>query len=240
MEITEINNKKDYIKGSRFIGIGTTAVCFKRKDGRVFKLYIDTPNTYHLFQSDMIERLSNINNIMNDTYIGPKEVLVQDGKVIGYLYPYIGANTLKYINRNISIDQLFNSLDKLIEDTIDISNKGFMLFDVHYKNILFDNRFYVIDLDKGHSVTYTDNLLNHNLKQIYQTIFDTIFRIKPWEIVFFNDRVLDTLYHKCRWDDKESLMELVDYLKFKTNKQDPTIKQLKRSIGYTKQRNDYY
>ena len=138
------------------------------------------------------------------------------------------------------MNDIFDSMDKLIEDTIEISKNGFMLFDVHNKNILFDNRFYVIDLDKGQLVEYKDNLLYHNLRQVYETIFDTIFRIKPWEIVFFNDRVLDTLYHKCKWDNKDSLYELLDYLRFKTNKPDPTIKQLKRSIGYTKQRNDYY
>ena len=240
MKITEIDNVMDYIKYSIPIGIGTTAICFLMPDGRVFKYYIDTPNTYALFQSDMIERLSNINKVMNDTYIGPEEVLVMHKKVVGYLYPFVKARTLKHMKKSNTIDELFGRADKLIKDTIDISNKGFMLFDVHWKNILYDGNYYVIDLDKGHLVESRERLLSHNLNQIYQTIFETIFKIKPWEVIDFNDRRLTDMYYKNKWDNEDSLNEFLDYIKFKTNDSNPSIRVIRSRIGYTKFRNSYY
>ena len=179
MKKTAINSIYPYLKGSYPIGIGNTAICFLMKDGNVLKVFLNTYDKYILFNSfnNVIEHFEKINSIKNDTYIAPEELLIKDGYCVGYIYPYQKAKTLKKMKLNTKIDSLINSYDKLLEDTIDISNKKLSIFDISDRNILFNTNFKIIDLDhfeffKNKS---EEEILKNNMIKINKTIIYSLF-----------------------------------------------------------------
>lgn len=214
MKVTNIESVIPYLKGSRFIGIGYTAMCFLMNNGKVFKLYIETFSKKNLFEciSNPIEHFSKINEIKNETYIAPDELLLKNGKVIGYLYDYINGKTLRRLN--YSLDLLINSYDKLIEDTYKISEQGFDLFDVHDKNILFDNKFRIIDLDKGEYKEYgTERIFNSNMSEINKTIIYNVFSEPRYKEIRFCDCDRKELYNQSLYTDVYKMKELLKDLK---------------------------
>lgn len=241
MEIVEIKNIRDYLIDSIFIGKGTTAYCFLRRDNNVVKVYRKNSFTKELFSKvDMLQRLKDISDIQNDTYVGPETILVKDGNVVGYIFPYVPANTLKSLSTRTTLFDLYKNIDSLLSDTKDISDKGFRLYDVHEKNILFDGEYYVIDLDKGRFLDDTKGLYRYNMNSIRNTIVGQIFNVDPWEILKFHD---DDLYYFDRqnnWMTEEGIYDYFSMLAEKSGIPNPSIKQLRRKIDYSKVHNDYY
>ena len=237
MKVTEVK----YTKVVKPCGVGTTAVCFVTKDGRVLKLYLNTDRTKMLNKySNLVERLEEINSIKNDTYIGPEEVLVKNDYVIGYLYPYIHSRSLRYVNSNVTMSDIKCNFDKLLEDTKAISDKAFCLKDLHSGNILFNGEYKVIDLDWGHIDDSNKYLLNINSTNVFKTILYSIFKVDPWEILNFNTINTQEQYRKTKWYNLDSINEFFEVLEKESNIQNPSIKQLRRTIKKEKYLNTYY
>ena len=96
MDIIETNNYKELLRNSTYIGRGTTAYCFLLKNGMVLKLFKKSYMINSLFSEQKIkERLEDIHDIQNDSFIGPDILVMNKDKVIGYLYPYIMQRHLK-------------------------------------------------------------------------------------------------------------------------------------------------
>ena len=241
MRVVEINNIRDYIKDSIFIGKGTTAYCYLRPNNDVVKIYRNNSYTKELFSRvDMLQRLTDIDGIQNDTYVGPETILIKDGIVVGYVFPYVDAKTLHTVSLRTTLFDLFNNIDTLIDDTKDISDKGFRLYDVHNKNILFDGNYYVIDLDKGKLVEDSSNIFKYNMSSIRSTILGQIFNSKPWEIIKFKDEELQEFDGRNSWTSDENIYEYFRMLANKSGEANPSIKQLRRKIDYKKYFNEYY
>lgn len=214
MKITNVESIIPYLKGSKFIGMGYTAICFLMNNGKAFKLYIETFNKRNMFNcmENPIDHFSKINEIKNDTYIVPDELILKNGKVVGYIYDYINGKTLKKMN--YSLDLLINSYDRLIYDTYEVSDKGFDLFDVHDKNILFDNKFRIIDLDKGEFKEYgTEKIFKSNMSEINKTIIYNVFSEPRYKEIRFFDQDRKELFNQSLYEDVYKMKELLIDLK---------------------------
>ena len=242
MKITEVKNIDKYLLPSRVIGLGTTAICFKMKDGNVLKHYVDTYNKRRLFNGkDMLPFLKNISCLSNDTYIAPKEILVKDKEVIGYIYPYVKAKTLHSSIRNIKIFDILNHYKELLTDTREISNKHFRLGDLHDRNILYNGRLRVIDLDLGDFTDYDSyNLFLFNMNSLMKAYMYEIFRVKDYQILGFINRKLDNVYSNTLWNEANSVYDLLEHIAKETHKSNPTISEVRRNVGITKKINTYY
>ena len=240
MKKTAIMNVSSYLKDSYPIGIGTSAICFLMKDKRVLKLFINTPNKNELFymHDNIIDHFEKINALKNDTYIVPEELLIKDGKCIGYIYDYVYARTLKNIRLNTKIEYLIDRYDLLIEDTKEISDKGFILKDLHDKNILYYSRFNIIDLDRG-VFKEEDDIFIRNMLKINKTIIYSLLNQKNNMIVEFNDVNLNDLYIESTTKDYKQIKNLLKNIQ---QKDINTVLQLKLNSNrlISSQNNNYY
>lgn len=233
MKITEVNNLYKYLIGAVPIGIGTTAVCFLMRNNKVLKIYYSIS-----LKNIMMSKLEILDQIGNDSYVTPEEVLVKDNLCIAQIYPYIHAKTLNKINNN-TISELLLNYDKLIKDTKYVSDRKFLLGDLHRKNILFNDSYHVIDLDKGYiEDRYTeDTIYSLNMRKINETILYSIFGVK-------SDRVIDFEKENIRKSYSNSLSNLDDFpklLELLANYSDSEdVKVISKKINYSTSINTYY
>lgn len=243
MKVTNVKNLYSYIASGRFVGFGKTAVCYRISNGRLLKLYLNTFYTEQLFKNrDMMEHLELLNSVSNDSFIGPEEILVKDGKIVGYIYPFIKARTLQNIPLSTKLSQLQNNFNKLIEDTIEISEKRFELIDVHNKNILFDgNKYYVIDLDEGRLSNREDPKLDiiHNNKEITNTVINSYFKGDNKHIIEFINPNLDLQYRRVHWTNKDEVNALFDAFKRECRVDDPSLRVMRSRIYNNIKIDDY-
>ena len=213
MQITEIKKISEYLKKCRKlpVGIGTTAICFLTKDNKVLKLYLNTSNRRAIFNNydSFIEHMSEVGKYANDTYIAPDELLVQDGKCVAYLYPYIQGRTLKHINLFTKVDTLFlENYSKLEEDTQKFSESGFLQDDLHEKNIVYNGSYHIIDLDVTPNLVADVDLYETNMQKINKAIIDSLFRENDFTIMKFHNDELQKLYYEAIHKNHEAIREL--------------------------------
>ena len=214
MKTTEIKSILTYLVGAIPIGIGTTAICFLMPNGKVLKLYMNTYLKRELFYyHDMRKHLEFLNNISNESYIGPEELLIKNDEVIGYIYTYINGLELKRLKNNIRLNDIVKGYENLYNDTLKISNNKFRLNDLHQKNILFNGNYYVIDLDKGY-VDNKDNkkIFDINITNINNNIINSIFDLNFFEHLSFYDDDLDKLFYSSLYENHEDFYELLEKL----------------------------
>lgn len=246
MDIVEISSIKNLVLGSIIIGAGKTAVCFKMKDGNVFKCYLNTHLKNELFRlkGDMLEHLKKLSELKNDTYRAPEKIVIKDNQVIGYIYPYIKAKTINNMSVNTKILDSIKEYDKLLSDTKEVSDKDFKLGDIHTKNILYNEMFYIIDLDfssyiKTHSEIYNNYYFNMNL--IMRTYLEKIFKVnKETEILKFNDSKLAEMFRNMNWTNIDEVYNFFENIVQLTNKTNPSILDVRKSHLVTKEENTYY
>lgn len=238
MYIEKVVDSRKYILKSKYIGAGFTAKCFLLKDGRLLKLYHkDSYNKYMIFRrhNNMIDFLCELSKIKNDTFIGPNGILINEQEeVIGYFMDYKRASTLKKIDKHVNIHDIISALPKLEEDTLKISESKYRIFDMHLRNILFNNQFYIIDLDGGNFCDYQINCnCKYNMRDLYLIIIDGIFHNNDSEInLSFYDQNLNSLYENININGNiNSLYEFLNYLCEIVKMDNPDIKDLRKSAN---------
>lgn len=236
MEIIEVKNLKELLVGTKVIGYGTTCICFLLRDNSVFKLYLNTYRKVELFDTfNMFEHLKMLNNLGNDTYVSPEKIVILNNKIIGYSMKYINTKTLAKMSKDIYINDVLNKINKLYEDTYLISKNNFDLRDIHRKNILYQNRFYVIDLDHGYiNLNLSEDLLlKCNISGLLLTIIGAIFGENIFEgrnskeMIFFDDEI-NTLYKQTIHQNHNKIFDLFGCIKEKVKNENPTINELRR------------
>lgn len=145
----EFKSKNDLILKIRFlkeIGEGSQGICYLDKENRlVYKVY-------HKFFDGCISNrnyseIMRFSDITNKTYIFPKDIIEINNEVVGYVESYVTGKDLSQINPlMINLDKLVKNINKVSTDIETISESGILTFDVMY-NILYNNRFNVIDSD---------------------------------------------------------------------------------------------
>lgn len=232
MEIIEVSSIKKLLRGSKIIGIGTTAVCFLLKNGDVLKVFFDTHRKRELFYyRDIIEHLTYLSTLGNEHFIAPKTILTKENEVIAYIMPYRKAKTIKHFNKDIRLNEIKNSYEKLVQYTIPLCEKRLRLADLHDKNILFSDDFYVIDLDNGLYEEYysIDDLIKYNCSDLAATILKALFAVKFDYDMFFNNRDVDDVYHRIVCGEFEQFEELTKAIEEDARITNPTIKDLQNN-----------
>lgn len=239
METLEAKSVLPFIRNSKIIGIGTTAICFKMSGGMVFKLFkyndID-------ISDDFYTKINRISSISNDTYIAPQKLLIINDKIRGYFYPYVNAHTLRGISSNTKISELFKSYEKLVEDTKEVSNKNFRLYDLHSGNILFDGNYYIIDLDRCcfSDKIATECIFELNISKIFKIIIKQIYKTEIWELPIFEDKDIEHYLNHIKVENIDDIYELIRIIANYCNVIDPTIKEVRSKIKVKNVFNEYY
>ena len=215
MEIIEIKSILPHLIGAIPIGFGTTAVCYLKPNNEVLKIFYNSANTRKLFSSyDMLEHLKFLSTLTCSSYDGPTKILLKNGKVIGYIYPYIYMQTLSKLPNYTSLANITNGYGKLLSDVKKMSNTNFRLFDVHHKNILFGKNYKLIDIDKGYQDLNSniEDIFIYNMRQINKTIIEEIFKLKIDEHLLFEDETIRKYYLNTLYEDPYQIYDLLGKL----------------------------
>lgn len=224
-------------KKGRLIGIGTSAKCYKNGD-KVIKLFFDYfCEDFKLEDKSVFEFYSLLCNIHIDSFITPEKIITKDSKIIGYICPFIEGKTLRKLRNIFTIEDVLKRYDKIVSDNENLSKYKFNLIDIHDKNIIVNDRFNVIDLDRGFiDVISVEKLKEINLQKINQSIIDSLFKVRYIdELIFFSDK-MNELYYDLKNPDN-MLVLLEEFLK----NDDKTIKfkTLRKKVNYEKRYNEY-
>ena len=239
---TEIESLKPYILKSRIIGMGLSAVCFKTRDNKVIKIFMDTANTRDLFNRypDMLSHIEELSLLKDDTFVSPEEVLIKEGKVVGYICPYIDAKVLKHLNRKENLNNLLKNYEKLKENVEKLSEKGYLIRDLHPKNILFDgDNFYIIDLDRYYKEE-AYNTYSKNMYSVNDTIIRSVFNVDSEYIMNFLNQDLQEIYLASLYNDHEKIIELFSKLEEIHNIKNKNQSLIKKNKVLSIKYNTYY
>lgn len=233
MQVTEVKSISKYLFGARFIGMGTTALCFLLRDGRVLKLYLDTYNRYSLFRNrNMMEHLTYLSGITNDSYIGPEEVLTKNGEIIAYIMPYSNGKSMNKIEKYTRLRTILSDYDKLMIDTKSVSDASYRIYDLHERNILYSSTsgFNVIDLDGGQKDSYykVERVRMFNKNDLTKIIIKSFFGLKSDYDIEFRNYELNNFYKDMAVNDENTLDKLVSSLEEEVKLKNPTIGDIKK------------
>ena len=246
MEVVNVNSIYELLLGARLIGYGTTAICFLLKDKTVLKFFINTHHKRNLFRvRDIMEHLSSLEALNNDTYVAPRKIVCINNEVVAYIMDYRNALTIKRLSNGTRVNDLLESFPKLVDDTYSVSSKHFRISDMHDKNILFNGNYHVIDLDNGNFVDNykVDDLTKYNMQDILLTIVDGMFGV-PWsKDIYFYKSSLDQVYHETVYKNPLDFSEFVHALEEEMKVFNPSVGELKRKrehILRLQTRHNYY
>lgn len=232
MKKIEVNSIIKQIIPLKIIGIGTTAICFKIRQNDVLKLYLNTPLKNNLFKCyNMVEHLSKINEIGNNTFIVPDRLITKNNKLIAYTYPYVSGKSLKHIDGNTKMRDYIKNYHILYFDTKKISDKKFRLHDMHAKNIVFDKEYKIIDLDKGYfdEKNDIDTIFLKNMKDINRAILNSIYDLNIDDNLIFQNEELAEKYLEMIVNDPTKFYEFM--LCLCNNNLDKTKNDIKRDTN---------
>ena len=241
MEFIELKNINNNNK--KLIGIGSTAYCYKLQDGSVLKLFKKNYSANLVLKGKIFnDDLDKFSSISNDTFIGPKDIVINNNQIVGYTYPYIEGKSLYKINSKTRLLDLFKDYYQIIEDINKVSNSNFYLHDVHGGNIIFDGNIHIIDLDKCWFYDdCTKELLKiTNSREVFTNMFGSIYHKRENEDIFFDDKNLNRKYNKVQYDNIDSINEFLEDIMFICNDVNPTIKTVKDKIKVKKDLNSYF
>ena len=79
MESLVVDSVKELKSGARFVGIGSTAICYKTSSDRVLKQFRKTYRAHNLInrKENREEHFEYLSGLTNDTYVGP-DILVKN------------------------------------------------------------------------------------------------------------------------------------------------------------------
>lgn len=173
--VIELNNEKFICKRLTH-GEGTNSICYLLNNDKVLKIYHNNLSDYNVvYEENLIPLL----NIESETFAFPEKIFTNDdGIVTGYIYPYIKGETLTYSDKSPYIIDFINKLDLVYEDILSISNKGIFTCEMGPKNIIFNDKFNIIDTDTYFIIKSIPKevCLSHNIAIFNQSILDYIIR----------------------------------------------------------------
>lgn len=243
MEIIETDNINKLISFPIAIGAGRTARCYKMKDGNVIKIYKHNRMARELISDPFFEdKMMRIDSISNETFIGPKKLVYQNGKIAGYIYELLDGKTLSKLSPKTRLSTIVQDLDVVFRNIKKISDQKFALWDVHTNNIIFDGGYRVIDLDQGgFSVLKSEEeIYLQNAKMVIQTIFDQIYGTNIDRSAEYN-RVDVKKYLDSKYLSMRVIELLCDKFKVICEDDDPTLQRIKdKTLAYYKYNNPTY
>lgn len=210
-----------YLDNLKIIGMGSQGVCYYNPyDNSVYKIFHqffdeDDDIEYHVtYEEKEILRFS---DVKNNTFIWPISVIRVKDEVVGYKTLYIKAKSLYQCNPlNVNLDRLSSSIQTAKSDIDIISKERILTYDMMY-NILYNDKFYIIDHD-DYAYSDKDSLWIRKINyenfgmELYYFLIDGLF-----QDFVNNSKILSELY-KHKQEDvliflkelRRSLSEMVD------------------------------
>lgn len=240
MKKISINHITDIVSIPISIGSGDTAVCYRCKDGNVFKKFKNNDNAEEVMEKEyFFDILEALCESSNNSFIGPKKLVYQKDRFVGYIYEYVEGRTLKYMSPRTKVSTLLEPVDTLFEDLKRITSVGIELHDVHTKNILFDGKHHVIDMDKSFfSKDSGETLELKNKRLLVTTIFNKIYGLSREEVGEFMN--VDVEYFEYNDDASwELFKELMKEYQRICKCDNPSLFQVRNKTLSYKRDNDY-
>lgn len=237
MKTIEIDNKKMYLKHSKLIGIGTTAVCYLKEDGNVSKFYYNMPGNGEYFR----KKFNKLSEYINESFITPQELLVdKNNNLLGYNYPYVEGKSLLFTSPFVKLDDYLKHYEEFLDECKEFSLSGYVPSDLHGGNIIYkDGKCRIIDLDRGVFYGDLEYCYKMNAKKFANSYLNKIFRVKLDEIINFYNYYLQEDYQNTDWTDIDSVANFYDYLYQCSNKENPSIHNVRvKHLAY-KEINEY-
>lgn len=162
------------------------------------------------------EYLNNIENMLNEhvnyqSIILPKKLVECNGQYVGYTMKYFPGRNLEIISNLTSFKALLKGLAKLERDIYLFSQKGYQLDDIHYKNIMVNQKhkivsFAILDADSWQKLPTYDvqKLYISNLSKIREIIFNVLLDNEIKEFIE-NDEELSYAYELIIKNQSEEL-----------------------------------
>lgn len=207
----------NYIKFLKKIGIGSVGICFLDKRNKqvlkVFHQFFDEIENFYQdehisYQQEEILRFSKLEN---KHFIFPKEVIMVDKEIVGYITSFIKAKSLyKQDPLEINLNDFTKAIFNIYEAIEMISKQGILTYDMMF-NILYNQDFFIIDHDEymfkdlDWQILNKENKKNFNMELFYFLIdgyFDEFIKKYP---------LLRKMY-------KEKEIDILDFLKLFRNK----------------------
>lgn len=167
-----------FLRNLKEIGIGSQGVCYLDKKNKVvykvFHQYFDPAEESYMDYDYKMEEVLQFSNISNNTFVWPKDVIIVENKIVGYISSYVDAKPLDSVNPlNVSLNKILISSKKVINDIEIISENGIVTYDMMY-NVLYGRKgIFVIDTDdyvyssKDREKIFKTNRENFNRTMMY-------------------------------------------------------------------------
>lgn len=136
-----------FIKSKRFkyIDGGAEGECFlDTYSNTVYKIF----HSYFYDEKCFIneDRILKYSNIINNTFIWPNDVILCEGKVIGYTSIYKKAYNLHKINPlMVNLDKYSDAISLVYSDVYKVSSNNILLNDIRYNILYYNSNIYIID-----------------------------------------------------------------------------------------------
>lgn len=198
MKFESFDKLNDYLSILEMVGIGSSSVCYLRKcDNSILKIF-------HEFENHQHDDILRFTNIETDNFVWPSKLITVGNIIVGYTMPYVNAKNLYMINPfNINLNTLEKAIIQARNSIHTISEKGIATYDMLY-NILYRNRFYIIDQDEYYfsdmdtSKIERQNNINFDY-EIYLFLVDGIFK----------DIVNDSKILKEQYLNNENILQFI-------------------------------
>ncbi len=218
MRTRQVDNIYKFLIGSKYLGHGTTGFCFLLPSGQVAKIYYNSERTKNFFskhRSSIINFFEYINSFNSETFYGPNEILLKDGKVIGYIMNLAYGKRIRHMSSNITIDDIEDMITILIRDVKLVSKDNLRICDRHQKNIVYSCIFKMVDLDDCYRnfINNYDQLVKYNMGDLLFVITKSLFNVKDKCDVYFRDLDLDALFEKSVYRDYEEYFTFLEHLR---------------------------
>ena len=161
-----------------FIGIGSEGVCYKLNDKAALK-HLCGP----AYEKQTKEEILQFKDIDISNYIFIQNLVYVKDEIVGVLMQYINGKNLENKLYREKILRLIKAIDDLVMATKRLSNKGISVFDVCPINMLYNNKFYLIDTMSYTKVDLENNkLFKDNMSKVTYSVYHAIL---PLPILYF-------------------------------------------------------
>jgi len=236
------SSKKDlliYLKGLKELGSGATSTAYyDKKNDKVYKISDRLIDDYAPgITSFNIEKF---NDIQNDTYVFPNEIVYINNEPIGFIMDYVKGKMLYYVNPlEVDLDMYTNASEIAVSDTIKLSKQNISCSDVVFNTMLSDNKIKVIDTDSYDKLNIlNEKILRSNLLNINHSLKDFLVGSLFEEFIESN-KELNEMYKDNFSNIKDFLIAFRNCLSEYKGKYINTLEEVSKATNKNK-RNSMY
>jgi len=242
MDKIEVTNRNILKKHRIPVGFGQSACVFMGKENNVVKYFYDGYLESLKHQGDYLGKLSKICNLSNEKIIGPKKLIFENNKFIGYSYEYIKGKQLDEISTFTKINDLFIDYSNACNEIKRLTDNYFDFFDLYARNIVFyNNKYYFIDLDKGNfdEDSSKEKLYLESRKKFFEEIVYSIYGLRHSDYPKYKNVDINSYLNGYNHDEA-AIKKFLEEIKNACNEEKPTIRKVRKNTLASKKATFYH